>query len=500
MIKSRFFNDLLLTSFTQGAAILFGFLLMRILSGILSQEYFGLFMVTRRMLEIGVIITTLNVVNGIARYVSYTPDREKEMLNVFFAMVVLISVALVLFSVAFKQRLSEYFFGSPNYGLFVVLTALLIFSDSVYVVVNSYLRGKQEMMKFNAMQFINFFSPVCCALFLWKLFRLQYENQLIFLFILTLFGQFLLTALYGAGKLSFRMFQHFVERLKAIRDILYYSFFRMPSGFLQAIVLGIPVFFSARSLGLAMAGFMGIGVSIIKMQTVFFKPFNLMFIPKFAEIGSRNKSGEIMSTVGIVIDFIISFLPIYTALFAGLTKYIVILFFGQKYIDATPYAFIMVSFSGFYMAYLFLKGIIDGLFTYPYSNIITFAGTFVSGLISFVFSGSAFGLSYGLGIGIMFMGILSVWILIRKANISFKAVKFIKVMIASIIIFAASFPIGSFIDGLFESLFVRMTTELAWRMAVMVLLFKFYLTKDDLWISALMKRVKTRRKMQGIVQ
>ncbi len=125
---SKFIKDLFTTGFTQIAVLLMGIILLRIMATALSKDYFGIFMIIRRIIAIGGGLITLNLGVGLARYVSYKKEREKEFLNISLLIVTFLSLlTITIFSLS-RLYFSKLFFNSAGFSIFVVLSSLYLFS------------------------------------------------------------------------------------------------------------------------------------------------------------------------------------------------------------------------------------------------------------------------------------------------------------------------------------------------------------------------------------
>lgn len=61
MKASKFIKDLFITGFTQIIVLLLSIILFRIMATALSKEYFGIFMIIRRIIAVGAHLVTLNL-------------------------------------------------------------------------------------------------------------------------------------------------------------------------------------------------------------------------------------------------------------------------------------------------------------------------------------------------------------------------------------------------------------------------------------------------------
>ena len=162
------------------------------------------------------------------------------------------------------------------------------------------------------------------------------------------------------------------------------------------------------------AAYIGIVISVIKLLEIFATPFNLILLPKFAEFKIGFDKEKIKHKINPIVSFIITALPFFSVLIFGLSKYIIILFYGTKYASIYHSIGIIILFSPFYLGYVLIRGILDGLFKFPYVNIICISALTTLLLSSFILDKTVFYLSLSFGLGLMSLGIISVVILYQR--------------------------------------------------------------------------------------
>ena len=487
---SKFIKDLFTTGFTQILVLFMGLILLRIMATALSKEYFGIFMIIRRIIAIGAGLITLNLGVGLARYVSYKKESEKEFLNVSLLTTTFLSLLTIIIFSFFSIPLSKVFFNASNYSILVPLLGFYLFSFGILNIAYAFFRGRQNMDRANMMQFLYYLSPVILALILWGTFKNHYSKILVFYYSLFSLVGILLTSAYIKNNISFSLFRKIKKNIHLSKNLFFYSISRIPSVFFLTLAFGIPVFFAAHKISLEAAAFVGIAVSVVRLMEIFVTPFNLLFLPKFAEIKRNHNPQEIKHKVSIVVDFIISALPVFAVLGYGLAKYIVIIFFGHKYMDTVPIVSLVILFSVFYVAYALLRGILDGLFSFPYVNLICLSGFFVTAILSFLFHENILFLVLDFGLGLFFMGMISLYVLIKKGNVAVKATS----MLISLFLISGSFLISFFVDrwiiNLIPNELWKFGILILYRAIIILFLFLLYWKPNSLWFRELTSRVK----------
>jgi len=456
----------------------------------LSKEYFGAFMVIRRAVGIGAPLITLNLAVGLARYVSYKRENERKYLNASLYSVSLLSFLIIIVSIIFRNQLSLLLFNAPNYGLFILLTAFFIFSYGMYTISYSFFRGRQEMNRANSMQALYYLFPVMAGFLLWQLFENQNSMILsLYFFSFSLWG-IILGAIYVWQEVHFSRLSVVVRDVKSVKDLFFYSLSRIPSGFFLALVFGIPVFVASHKISLIAAGYVGIAVAIIRLMEIFVTPFNLLFLPKFAEIKRINDSTVITDKVSIVISFIFTALPFFAVVSYGLAEYAVIIFFGSKYIPAAQGVSVVILCSFFYISYVLTRGILDGLFSFPYVNIICLAGFLTTVISSFMFHNSVFMLTLDFGLGLFVMGVMAVSVLMKRANISVQPNEILASLIIALLAFVCLLFLDKWLDFTIINAYITFGVKILYRLILSLAVFWFYWKPKSLWMRELSYRTR----------
>lgn len=490
MAFSKFLKNLFTTGFTQIIVLSLGVILLRIMAEVLNKEYFGVFMVIRRVIGIGAPLITLNIGVGLARYVSYERENENQFLNVSLLLISFTALLVIIISFFFRLQISLLLFNTSSYGLFAVLTAFFLLSYGFYTISYAFFRGRQEMGRANRMQVFYYFFPVIAGLLLWQLFQNQYYKILSFYFFsFALWGFFI--GIYNIRQnIHFGRLPTLFRNIQSTSRLFTYSIYRIPSGFFLALIFGIPVFIASNKMSLTAAGYVGIAVAVIRMMELFATPFNLLFLPKFADIKRNNIHREIRNKVSIVINFILTALPFFAIAGYGLAKYVVIIFFGKKFISAIPGVSIIILISFFYVSYVLVRGILDGLFSFPYVNVICFAGLLTTAIGSFLFHGSMFVIVLNLGMGLFVMGTASLFLIIKITHVPIKKNDLLLSIIIGISVFALLLFLDEYVDRSIINEYVRFGSKLLCRTLIMLTLFWFYWKPKSMWVKEVILRIR----------
>jgi len=446
-------------------------------------------MVIRKIIGIGVPLITLNLGVGLARYVSYEREKEKEFLNISLSVIIFFSLLNIIFFFVFRNSLSLIFFNTTEYDIFVVLIAFFLSSSGIYNLSYAFFRGRQEINKSNEMRILYNLFSIILGLMLWKIFKNQYSEILYFYIFMYPILVIVLGLWYLRHNIFLSSILKFKEKLQSAKYFFFYSFSRIPSGIFLALIFGVPVFIASREISLVAAGYVGIAISIVRLMEIFTTPFNLIFLPKFAEIGRRNDTKEINQKISIVVNFIITAVPFFAIICYGLTRYIIIIFFTNKYVVAVQSTSVVILFSTFYISYVLLRGILDGLYSFPYVNIICLTGFLVTTASSFLFHKNIFMLALDYGLGLFVLGMMALYILIKKAKIFIQAKELLMSLFSMLFVFIILFYLDKFVEFIIFNEYSKLGIMVVYRIILVLSLYLFYWKPKTLWFKELKHRV-----------
>jgi O-antigen/teichoic acid export membrane protein len=269
---------------------------------------------------------------------------------------------------------------------------------------------------------------------------------------------------------------------------------RLPSTLFSSLILGFPVFWANRTLTLEVAGYLGLGVYIVRMMEIFSTPFNKIFMPKFSEFSVSAKPGDVRDKSLIVVDFIITFLPVVVLSIYGLSRHILLLWLGKEFLIALPAIQIAILFSGFYIMHAIIRGILNGVFIFPYVNIIGLLGLAAVTLpIVIALGGNLLGISLSFGAGLFVLGVSSLYILVKKLALEFPWKSLLVYSIAAATVFFITFFLDKSVAPLVSlNIYVQFMILCAYRFLLLLAIF-FLFWKKTLWYSELKKRMNIKK-------
>jgi len=425
-LKNNFLINYSVTFVSQIIILISQILLLQILSHQIPEEGLGIYMVIRRLVALSFPVITLNLSVGMQRYINFDKDKADKYLLYSFIILNFV-ILLLLISLPFcKNLLSEWVFGNEKYALLMLPTLIFLYSNSFQILCVGYFCGKQNFLMMNLVNVIfGLFS-------LLTLLTLLFISSNFIAFIYIYLTAYAIIALIVNLSLIIKE-ESFRSNLKSIfknginfhffqseKKFIRYGYSRIPSGFFLGAIFFIPIFAASNSLSLTHAAYIGLIVSIVRMLQITGTPLNLILLPKFSHFQSKGLQKEIYNYSKIVIEFILT-IPFLVGVFlAFLAPEIITLWFGNKYAIIIPYIELLGLTIGFFIGYVLIRGILDGLMDYPYANVITFISMVLVSIFSGLtiwFSWDLLGLTIAFGIGLITLGSCSFYILIDKQTI-----------------------------------------------------------------------------------
>ena len=135
---------------------------------------------------------------------------------------------------------------------------------------------------------------------------------------------------------------------------------------------------------------------------------------------SENNKEAIKYYSQLIVEFFFSLPMLVSLLVYFMSHEIIVLWFGIKYSSVSTYLMIATPAIGFYLIYVLIRGILDGIYEFPYSIYITSIGCMATiiGLIYSVLSiNNLMGITLAFAAGLIILGISSLFILIRKQQL-----------------------------------------------------------------------------------
>ncbi len=497
---SKFLKDLFTTGFSQIGVVLFGVLVLKIMAAVLSQENFGLFILIRRWMAVLLPMVTLNLSIGLTRYVSCEKEKAKFYLHISLITAIALCFLIFIFLSQFNKTLSVIFFKSANYSSLVLILAFFLFANAVHLITYSYFRGKLNMNAANVLR--TFFSgfPVLLGLAV-LLMDINDHSTVLYLYfsIYSLWG--VVTSLYFLRKEFFlpilkNIFKNRLTfNLKESRSLFLFGLIRIPSVFFISLTFGFPVFIAAHKISVEAAGYMGIVVAVLRLFGSLFMPFNMIFLPKFSSLKKNQEMRNIKHYSLVVLNFIFTFLPIFVVMIYGLSRFLILIWFGTTYLTTANGVAAMLFFAMFYLSFALIRGILDGLFVFPFNNVISLAGFSTTAALSLIFAltgPDVLKLSIAFGSGLFTLGVVSILVLVKKLDLSIEWNVGLKTLVSAGVIFL----ILKYIDGILTGFNLKSLYSFVICVSCRIILFLivwYFYWRKTLWYIEMTKRVRFKR-------
>lgn len=497
MVKKSSITDLLFTFSTQLVVTLLGILLLTILSRKLPEEGLGAYLVIRRIVGLAFPIITLNLGMSMARHISFDFNKAERyfaysyLIISFFVLILLVGLPL------YKTVLARVLFGGEKYSTLILPGLIFLYSSSFQVICSGYHRGKHDYFMMNLINLL--FWLVGLITLSIMLFEIESYLDFLGLFFVTYaFLNFLINwiIILRKGYVRKTLASHFKKIIKISnytrdKEFVRYGVSRLPHGFFLALIFLIPIVAASSFMSLKAAAYIGIIVTIIRMIQMFGVPFNLIFLPKFSYFKSKNDEDLIQHYSQIVLEYIFTFPILIGFLIYFMSPEIIFLWFGNKYTLVIDYLKFIGPLTGLLLGYILIRGILDGIYDFPYSNIITFSGVIGVGTLSslsIIHSWDLLGLTISFGAGIVILGVSSIYILVKKQKLIIFNLRNISAIIWGMLIMVIFTLYNKYF--IIESIYFSLILKTLFSILIMFFSFLYYKKMNFQWISELELRFK----------
>jgi len=497
ILKKSFLTEVSFTFLSQVLIAIFGIILLKIFARDLSEEGMGAYLVIRRAIALTYPLITLNLSMSMARYISFDRKKAEQYLVYSFFILTVLNV-LTLITLPLTQNLiAKIIFGDAKYGSLLFPTVIFLYANSFHILCIGYFRGKQNFLIMNIINVLFWFGSLVVIVIKYFIFG-NFVHFLYYYFVIYALLAFIMNwvMLLKHGELELNLLPYIQNALRinnyqSEKSFFKYGIFRLPTGFFLASLFFIPIVSASSTISLKTAAYIGIIVAILRMLQLLGYPFNLIFLPKFSSFQANDDQKSIQKNSQIVIDYIFSFPLIIGVLISFFAREVILLWFGAKYSVVVPYLMLLGPLVGLFLGYVLIRGILDGLTDFPYSNIITFFGMFAVGFVSLLtllLSWNLLGLTMALNFGVLVLGVSSIYILRRLNEIRIFHSKNLLAILWFVFI---SIVLGIFalfvqIDSIVLSFFIKLALSLI----VMTLSFFYYKRLKFSWVDEVLLRLR----------
>lgn len=427
MLKKRFVQDLSLTFTTQIVIAIINIFILRIISIILVEEQFGVFLIVRRVSSVGFPILTLNLGMSLARFCSLSPEKSEDFFRDSMYILITIFAFFIIIGLLLKDWIAVALFKDRYYNILIIPLLSFLLSESIFVICIGYLRGRQQFIRMNVLSMIFWVISIATICLPYINQKRDVEFIYDYLFLTSGITIVMCILMVISDNRTFKFLQHpqnlIVNKNQIPDDLEFikYGATRLPAGFLNSLIFYIPIFIATTMLSLKIAAYIGILIAIVRLVQVIGQPFNMLFIPKFASYVAGDNSEVIRKNSELVLEYCLTFPILLGIIISFFSNEVILLWFGEKYIFLKNYLFYLAPTTGFLIIFLLIRGVIDGLFSFPYSNIITSIAAGACLIVSIVLTACGFslaGLTLSVGLSLFILGAISIYIIAQKVNIT----------------------------------------------------------------------------------
>lgn len=494
MVKQNFIKDLTWTYLSTGLAAIFAIISLKIIATIFSENQFGAYLIVKRIGQIGFPILTLNLGMSLAKFIPHEKNRNNNWLLLTLTSLVIFFSIVFLITFTFRYQISKLFFGDSSFSFLFMSAIFYIFAYGIHSISSNYWRGNSN---FKIMNLTNPLFHLLSIIIILVLIIMNINIKQVFTYYFVLYSTALISiniilfVLYGNIKINSRKLCVFINSNKAnVKSYFLYGLSRLPNGFFYSSIFFFPIFLAQNYFSLKAAAYIGIIISVTNLFMLFGKPFNLLLLPKFSNYRANSNNKYITSQSQKIINFIFSIPFLLSAFLFLFSKEIIYIWFGEKYICVGSYLMFVSPAIGFFISYIIIRSILDGLEKFPYSNIVSII-SLVSMGIGFLFfsllsSFEIFGLIIAFGIGLSTLGITSIIILKIKTKIILVNKKNIISIAWLITVFLCFIILNSFFQYL--SFVYLLLIKLIFSLMILFITFIIYRKLNYFWLNNIIKK------------
>lgn len=368
-------KDIILTYATEFFSLAASLITYKLAAVLLGNDGFANYALSRRiatLIQSGILMG-LSV--GITRYISCgTYGKCKDSTGSYFISgIVIVSLALIIFSVVFQIFKSEFaflLFGSTKYIFLISPINIIIAGFIFHTLSYSYFRGKLFMKMANLMSFINMGLITVFAF----LFNRSLTGGLYFIGLgwLLVSAFFLCSILVQLGRVD-------VHLIKDSKKLLIYSFPRALGDFALGLLYSLPIIFTAHIADTVKAGYLAFGVSLVNMMGVFVSPISLMLLPKAGELISQGNLTLLKHIATKTVKTTLFTAILIVVFFELFASQLIWVYLGKSFVEIALVCRIVILGSLGTVIFYSIKGILDASYVKPINtrNIIVSLGLFL---------------------------------------------------------------------------------------------------------------------------
>lgn len=432
------------TTITSIATVLSFIFVTRLLADGLGPEGFGSYSLARRIIATLEPLSTFNMGIAISRFTAI--DRKKGHGYLFSGLLFGLCSSTVLLGLAFifRGQLTHLFFQNENYMTLLLFTFILILGYSCFVILYGFYRGMGKIWQANIWQLaLIAIVPLIIA----KKYAYSATADTIMLIYAFSFAAVIIPISYYLVR-SFKVNGMRIIKVSYIKELFNYGFFRIPGFFVYAGILSIAIFLSPHFGTLKSAGYIAIGLAVLKVTEGGIDSFGRVILPRASQFFASGKTVFLKERIKDMVNFIFH-IGLYTTLHIMLWSDIIVpIWLGAQYKEAISTVNIFAVSITPFLAYSMLRVIVDAIEVRAINarNIyISFGVTMIACLIFAVSGLGVTGLALGTAMGIFTLGALTLRYLCINFRITSFDARIKECLFLNLALIAACYMIKKFI-------------------------------------------------------
>jgi O-antigen/teichoic acid export membrane protein len=355
-------SDYLVSFGTEGATLALGFFVFKLAASYWGPVGFGEYVLVRRAVALLSLPISCGMAVGVTRFVAASASRSgvRRYGRAAITIVVVASiVGLSAINVAPGQT-ARLFFGEATYAPLVWPLSVAVFGMVLHGVAYGLFRGRFQLVRANALQFINIGAV---PLFVFLAGGLEVSRL-----VLMLGGIWVAVAVIALliGLQTPR--DDGQEGLGgAARELLTYGLPRIPGEFALAALFALPAILTAHLGDVATAGYVGFATSLLTMMGSVFAPVGVIVLPSASQAIANGQSATLWRDVRRITYACVAaagFLVLGLELVSGL---VVGLGLGPGFAAAiTPVRIVLLGGMPF-VGYIVLRNVLDAASVWPFN-------------------------------------------------------------------------------------------------------------------------------------
>ena len=376
-------RDVALLYFAHFLSILLGALTLKVILMSSTQADFSNFLIIKRFSVLFAPIITLNLGVALAHFIS---EKKNFALKFFLQSLIVISIIVFFVFVIFlvyTGAISSLLFGDISLRYYVLPSLLFTISYCAHLLFSGYYRGLQNFYYLNFLQLLYWLISFLVSYLLYVF----YAGEM---YALTFIFYFSVIYLVLSVLLFFRFNRRNNKNDNKLvitwdSQLFMYGGTRIFNGIFVATLFFIPLSLSVQG-GLPVTIIANIGVLIVLVKTLqsSVAPLNVLFLPYFSNIKTDEDYKRINRSLEYILDIIMTF-PVFISTALYFYSYDIIYFwFGPDYlgINAT-FQFLIIP-TAFYLIYIVISGVLNGIYKFPYVTLISFLSLMVMVVLSII--------------------------------------------------------------------------------------------------------------------